>query len=803
MIEFNGFTDKANYALNTAVNMAMSFGHTYVGSEHILCGLLCEENGIAQKILKKQGIVYRDIERNIELLVGRGVPSKLSVSDFTPRSKKILDSSVSFAKSQNQKYVGTEHILKALLSDPECCATMFLRDLGANIVSIYNDCGGKTSRDILISESNSGRQNRSVKINQTLKKFGRDLTELAFSNELDPVIERDAELDRMIQILLRRRKNNPCLTGESGVGKTAVVEALACRIADGKVPDMLKKKRLFSLDISSMLAGAKYRGDFEERVKTVIDEVIKDGNIILFIDELHTIVGAGAAEGAIDAANILKPVLARSEIQLIGATTSEEYRRYIESDAALERRFQPVLINEPDEKTAEKILFGLREKYEAHHNVKISDNAVKAAVSLSSRYINDRFLPDKAIDLLDEAASKKRITSYKSSPEIVMLQEKINILENEKACLISAQNFEQAATLRDELNSLETQLSVINSDRLCGNNIVEEEDIADIVSTQTGIPLNKITSDESERLADIETELSSRVIGQKEAVNAVACAIRRGRSGLQNENRPIGSFLFTGTTGVGKTELSKALADIMFGSEKSLIKLDMSEMSEKHAVSKLIGSPPGYIGYEEGGKLINAVRRKPYSVVLFDEIEKAHPDIFNVLLQILEEGKLTGSDGRTASFRNTIIIMTSNVGAKFLSDNKVQIGFSNEKSLAGNDKFKQELKNIFPPEFLNRIDNIITFNRLSEENMLSICKNMLADLQKRGRKIGLRLSFTDEVLHYLVNLQHDEGYGARPLRRLICSYVEDSLAQAIFDKSFPLGAKITVDVKDDKILFNR
>jgi ATP-dependent Clp protease ATP-binding subunit ClpC len=809
MIEFSDFTEKASKALEEAMNAAMSLGHIYIGSEHILCGLLSTENTVAYLILSKHGVTRIEIIEKIEAVVGKGIPTTLDLRDFTPRSKRIMETAISEARGFDRNFVGTEHLLRAIIKDTECYAVLLLKEMGVNLSAVYNDCAPSEQKNRNDEPNDDGFTNERRKNSKgVLHKYGRDLTELARQKKIDPVICRQDEIERIIQILLRRRKNNPCLIGESGVGKTAIAEGFALRIAEGQIPENIKDKRVFMLDISSMLAGAKYRGDFEERIKNALDEIIKDGNIILFIDELHSIIGAGAAEGAIDAANILKPLLARGELQLIGATTIDEYRKYIEKDPSLERRFQPVTVDEPNEENTLDILFGLRDKYEAHHKVRITDDALKNAVSMSVRYINDRYLPDKAIDLIDEAASCMRLKAFTVSPLVKELENKLIRTEGEKIAAIGAQDFETAAKLRDEEKMLTAELDELRKNikinKGDSNGVVDADDIADIVAKWTGIPLNKLQEDEAKRLSDMESILENRVIGQKEAVSVLAKAVRRGRAGLKNPNRPVGTFIFLGPTGVGKTELCKALAEALFGDENALIRFDMSEYMEKHAVSKLIGSPPGYVGFDEGGQLTKKIRTNPYSVVLFDEIEKAHQDIFNILLQIMEDGTLTASDGRKTSFKNAVVIMTSNVGAKVIGENKQSLGFmgsSNETE----DKKKlvlNELKQVFKPEFINRIDDTIIFNKLSKDDIGKICVNMLDELKKRASALGLELDFDESVIGKLAELGFNDKYGARPLRRVITTQIEDMLAQRIVENNYKSGetVKLEVRVKDEEFL---
>lgn len=790
MIEFSGFTEKANNALNIALKTAMDLGHTYVGSEHILCGLIGEERGAAWLALNKQGVTSDKVRKKIEQMIGCGVPTKLTLADFTPRSKRILESSLTEARSMNHSSVGTEHILKAVLKDADCYGTLILKELGANLNQLNRDCG--TPAESKFRQEDSIRQ---IDKKSGLFRYGRDLTDMARKGLVDPVLCRDKEIEREIEVLLRRRKNNPCLIGESGVGKTAVVEGLAIKIAAGEVPEEMSRKHIFMLDLTSMLAGAKYRGDFEERIKTVLDEVKADGDIILFIDEIHSIIGAGAAEGAIDAANILKPTLARGEIQLIGATTIEEYRRFIEKDSALERRFQPITVDEPSEQATLDILFGLRGKYEKHHGVAISDEAINAAVKLSQRYITDRYLPDKAIDLIDETASRVRIKAFAPSSQIEDAEKTLRQINSQKTSAIIARNFEYAAKLRNkekQLNELISQYRQSAAGNVTGE--VNAEDIAKTASEWTGIPLSRMSADESGKLINLERELGEKVIGQDEAVRAVARAVRRGRAGLKNPQRPIGSFIFLGPTGVGKTELCKVLAKNIFGSEEMLIRFDMSEYMEKHSAAKLIGAPPGYVGYEDGGQLTEKIKRKPYCVVLFDEIEKAHSDVFNILLQVLEDGFLTESSGRRVSFRNAVIIMTSNVGARFITEKKSALGFGSGSGNGDvNEKIMSNLKETFKPEFLNRVDETVVFRKLTKDNIKSICRNMLNELAERAERSGIALEFTEAAVERLSESGFDDAYGARPLRRAITENVEDMLSEEMLNGKLSEGDTAVID----------
>ncbi len=791
MYKFTGFTQKANDALNAAVSAAEELGHAYIGSEHILLGLLKENGGMAYTALNARKITADAVEKIIRASVGTGAPTVLSPADFTPRAKHIIDSAIVQGKSMGHSYIGTEHILMGIIREGSCAANEILSQLGASSQDILSDIskalGNSTSRSNTSGGSAKGQKQSDT---PTLSQFGRDLTAAAMQGKIDPVIGRSKEIERVIQILCRRTKNNPCLIGEPGVGKTAIAEGLALKISTGEVPDLLREKRIVSLDLTGMVAGTKYRGDFEERIKTAIDEVQKNGNIILFIDELHTLIGAGSAEGAVDAANILKPSLARGEMQVIGATTLDEYRKHIEKDSALERRFQPITVGEPSVEEAIDILKGLRDKYEAHHKVKITDEAIESAVKMSSRYIGDRYLPDKAIDLVDEAASRVRLQSFTLPPELKELEEKIKSFAAEKASAVGAQDFELAAKIRDEEKELSQKLESEKrqwkekSSRESGT--VGAEEIAQIVSSWTGIPVAELTREESERLLRMEEVLHERIVGQNEAVNAVARAIRRGRAGLKDPNRPTGSFIFLGPTGVGKTELCKTLAATLFGDENAMIRLDMSEFMEKHTVSKLVGSPPGYVGYEEGGQLTEKVRRRPYSVVLFDEIEKANPDVFNMLLQILDDGVLTDSQGRKVDFKNCIIIMTSNIGAKQICNTVSNLGFSGDASgTLSQSKIKdavmKELRNAFRPEFLNRVDDIIVFSRLSEENIEEIAHRMLAGLSKRLSAMNIDITFDESAAKAAAKAGFDPVYGARPLRRAIQTDIEDRLSELLLE----------------------
>ncbi|MEG6569583.1 ATP-dependent Clp protease ATP-binding subunit [Thermoanaerobacterium thermosaccharolyticum] len=809
MAMFGRFSEKAQKVLYQAQEEARSLYHNYVGTEHILLGLIKEEDGIASRVLKNLGVTYDDIRAKVETLIGMGnVPG--DVVGYTPRAKRVLELSFAEARRFNTNYIGTEHILLGLIREGEGVAVRILMELGVDFNRVREEIVK------MVSEEPSGAANKAQRAKNTntpnLNQFGRDLTDLAREGKLDPVIGREKEIERVIQILSRRTKNNPCLIGEPGVGKTAIAEGLAEAIESGTIPEILKGKRVVTLDMASMVAGTKYRGEFEDRLKNVLNEVIKAGNVILFIDELHTIIGAGAAEGAIDASNILKPALARGEIQVIGATTIDEYRKYIEKDPALERRFQPIMVEEPSVEETIEILKGLRDKYEAHHRVKITDEAIEAAAKLSHRYITDRYLPDKAIDLIDEAASRVRLKTVTAPPEIKELEDKLNMLNKDKEEAIRTQEYEKAAKIRDEEQKIKEQLENLKSkwqqNSLVKDKSVGAEEISQIVSLWTGIPTQKLAQEESERLLHLEEILHKRVIGQDEAVDAVARAIRRARVGLKDPRRPIGSFIFLGPTGVGKTELSKALAEAMFGDESAIVRIDMSEYMEKFSVSRLIGSPPGYVGYEEGGELTEKIRRKPYSVILFDEIEKAHPDVFNILLQILDDGRLTDSKGRTVDFKNTLIIMTSNVGAQLIKK-QTTLGFmpEGEENKASYEKMKEnildELKKSFRPEFLNRIDDIIVFRQLTQDDIRKITDLMIADLNKRLKDNNISLEFTDDAKEELLKEGYDVTYGARPLRRAIQKVVESELSELMLKGEVKSGDKILVKLKDGKFDFTK
>ncbi|MCI8804546.1 MAG: ATP-dependent Clp protease ATP-binding subunit [Clostridiales bacterium] len=808
------FTKKAQQAIEEARKSAAELGQGYVGSEHLLIGLLRADNSVAYKALEQQNVDENDVIEKIGELIGIDSNVIDAPADFTPRTKRVLEKSLQEALNMGTTYIGTEHLLLALIKEEDCVATKILALLNVNGNRLYEDIlsmlgeGENSGGDIPIN-SNSSKSRKNSKTT-TLDKFSRDLTAMAEENKFDPTVGRDKEIERVIQILSRRTKNNPCLVGDPGVGKTAIAEGLAQKIVSGDVPEILKEKRVVSLDLSSMVAGSKYRGEFEERIKKVIEEVEKAHNVILFIDELHTIIGAGGAEGAIDASNILKPSLARGEIQVIGATTLNEYRKYIEKDAALERRFQPVKVLEPSEDDAIEMLRGLRDKYEAHHNVKIKDSAIIAAVKLSNRYISDRYLPDKAIDVLDEAASKVRLKTFTAPPDIKEMEDEINALEKEKEAAIKTEEFERAGSVKKKQDEIKERLKIAKAGWKAKNSedtqVVEEEDIADTVSNWTGIPVRRLQEEEGQRLKNMENILHERVIGQDEAVKALSKAIRRGRVGLKDPKRPIGSFLFLGPTGVGKTELSKALSNVLFGEDDAVIRVDMSEYMEKHSVSKIIGSPPGYVGYDEGGQLCEKIRRKPYCVILFDEIEKAHPDVFNILLQVLDDGHITDAQGRRVDFKNTVIIMTSNAGARSITSPK-KLGFSqsDDSGIQDYEDIKkgvmEEVKRIFRPEFLNRIDDIIVFHPLDRENVKKIARLMFNELKTRVKSnMGIDMSITDQALEKLTETGFDPTYGARPLRRAIQSQIEDLFAENILDGKFKEGGEVTVCVKDGKIM---
>jgi len=812
------FTERAQMALSKAQEAAQEMGHSYVGTEHILLGIASEGEGLGAKVLRDNGLDEAMITELLEKFVGRGAPG-LPAQGLTPDAKRVIELSIIDANRLGHSYIGTEHLLMGILRDPDCAGARLIISTGVDLNKIYTDIVNLFhSSDYRQQAPQAAAAGRSVgrkTETKTLDQYSRDLTAAAQEGQLDPVIGRSREISRVIQILSRRTKNNPVLIGEPGVGKTAIAEGLAQMVTAGDVPEDLRGKRIVSLDLTGMLAGTKYRGDFEERIKAALKETQKAGDVILFIDELHTIIGAGAAEGAIDASNIIKPALGRGEIQVIGATTLNEYRKYIEKDAALERRFQPVIVDEPTEEESIAIITGLRDKYEAHHKLKISDEAVRAAVKMSGRYINDRYLPDKAIDLMDEAASRVRMTTLTAPDDLKAIEKRIDALGTEKEAAIKAQDFEEAARIRDREKAQREELDAArkkwDEKRAGTHKCVTEEDIAQVVSSWTGIPVTSLTESESDRLLHMEDILHKRVIGQNEAVSAVSRAIRRGRVGLKDPKRPVGSFLFLGPTGVGKTELCKALAEAMFGDENAMIRIDMSEYMEKHTVSKLIGSPPGYVGYDEGGQLTEKVRRKPYSVILFDEIEKAHEDVFNIMLQIMDDGVLTDSQGRKVDFKNTIIVMTSNIGARNITDKAKTLGFSGTEVKA--DGFRdveeirglvmKDLKNTFRPEFLNRIDEIIVFHQLSREDIRKIATNMIETVSKRLKAIGIDLDVTDEALDKLAQDGFDPVYGARPLRRTIQSTIEDGAAEKMLEGVLKAGEKAEARVDNGKIVLTK
>ena len=807
------FTNKAQEVLKRAQEAALKLGNKYVGTEHILLGLTLVSDSVAAKALESQGVTYHQVMDKIQSMTG-GTSAYYIPADFTPRAKRVVESSVQEAFRMGTGYVGTEHILIALIRENDNIAVRIMVSLDLNLQRLYDDImnmlGEGEDQNSSACGMNSQGEKQEKSATETLDKFSRDMTALAKKKKFDPIVGRDKEIERIVQILSRRTKNNPCLVGDPGVGKTAIVEGLSQKIAEGNVPDTLKNKRIVGLDLSAMVAGSKYRGEFEERMKKAMDEVKADGNIILFVDEIHTIIGAGAAEGAIDASNILKPALSRGEIQLIGATTLEEYRKHIEKDAAFERRFQPVKVEEPDEQAAVAMLKALRDKYEMHHKVTISDDAIEAAVKLSSRYVSDRFLPDKAIDLIDEAASRLRLKTFSAPDNVAEMEEKLAEMEKEKEAAIKTEEFEKAAEIKRAQDALRAQWKEAKKE--WENNhenqaqVVTREEVAEVVSVWTGVPLQSLQEEESQRLLHLEDTLHQRVIGQSEAVKALAKAIRRGRVGLKDPNRPIGSFLFLGPTGVGKTELSKALAEALFGDEDAMIRIDMSEYMEKHSVSRMVGSPPGYVGYEEGGQLSEKVRRNPYSVVLFDEIEKASPDVFNVLLQVLDDGHITDGQGRKVDFKNTVIIMTSNAGARSIVEPK-RVGFTSmeteEQSYQNMKKnVMEEVRHIFKPEFLNRIDDMIVFHSLTQEDILEIVKLMTKTVSKRIKEnMDITVTFTDKALEKIAEEGYDKAFGARPLRRAIQSRIEDAFAEEYLMGNFKAGDKVSVGLKTNGFLF--
>ncbi|MDF2594508.1 MAG: ATPase domain protein [Clostridia bacterium] len=810
------FTAQAQAAIEYAEQMMAEFRHGYLGTEHLLVGLIHTDNSVAKKALEDYGITEEDLLDKIKEVIGMGQVALVAPKDFTPRVKRIFEVSSQFARQLGTNAIGTEHLLISILKEKTCVGVKLLESLGVNasklLAALIDMLTGGTQK----TEVSFATSNQSVKEGKsttpTLDKYSRDLTQLAREDKFDPIIGRETEIERVVQILSRRTKNNPCLVGEPGVGKTAVVEGLAQKIVGGTIPELLKDRRVVSLDLSSMISGTKYRGEFEERINKVLEEVRTAGDIILFIDELHTIIGAGAAEGAMDASNILKPSLARGEIQLVGATTLDEYRKHIEKDAALERRFQPVQVNEPSEEETIEILKGIKDKYEVHHQVQITSEAISAAVKLSSRYIADRYLPDKAIDLLDEAASKVRLRAYTSPANIKDLEEELLKCSKEKEDAIVNEEYEKAGQIKQKENQIKEKIASAKveweSKHTKNTQIVSEDEIADIVSSWTHIPVKRLAEEEFERLQSMEKILHERVIGQDEAIVAVSKAVRRGRVGLKDPNRPIGSFLFLGPTGVGKTELTKALAEAMFGDENAMIRIDMSEYMEKHTVSKLIGSPPGYVGYDEGGQLTEKVRRKPYSVILFDEIEKAHPDVFNILLQVLDDGHITDSRGRRINFKNTIIIMTSNIGARNIIEPK-KLGFISYEDVSKSyqDMKKsviEEVKRIFRPEFLNRLDEMIVFHPLTTENIREIADVMIKSLLKRITKnVGIEIELTKETLDFLAAKGYNQAYGARPLRRTIQTYIEDKLSDEILDGKIKEGDRVLVNIEGDACTFTK
>lgn len=810
MAMFGRFTEKAQKAILLAQEEAKGLNHNYVGTEHLLLGLVGEDDGVAAKVLSNMGIDLNKARQQVVSAIGYGNYAT-DVLGFTPRTKRVFELSLIEARNLGHNYIGTEHILLGLMQEGEGVAAIILKSMGVDfnkvreeIINMLNDGHNKGNQSYYKGKGPANTPN--------LNKYGRDLNKMAMEGKIDPVIGRSKEIERVIQILSRRTKNNPCLVGEPGVGKTAIAEGLAQKIVEGKIPEVIKDKRVVTLDLSSMLAGAKYRGEFEERLKKAMEEIIQSKDVILFIDELHTIIGAGAAEGAIDASNILKPALARGELQAIGATTLDEYRKYIEKDSALERRFQPIMVDEPSVEDTIKILEGLRDKYEAHHRVKITDEALNSAAELSTRYITDRFLPDKAIDLIDEAASMVRLKSITAPADLKDVEDRLEELSQEKEEAINTQNYEKAAKIRDEEKNLKDELERRKEEWKQQKQSVSTEvgydEIAHVVSTWTGIPVKKLTVEESERLLNLEEILHKKVVGQEQAVAAISSAIRRARVGLKDPNKPVGTFIFVGPTGVGKTYLTKALAEVLFGDENAVIRLDMSEYMEKHSVSKLIGSPPGYVGYDEGGQLTEKVRRRPYSVILMDEIEKAHPDVFNILLQLLDDGRLTDSKGRTVDFKNTVIVMTSNVGATTIKKQKT-LGFAaptNEEK-AEYEKMKEniidELKRTFRPEFLNRIDEVIVFHALNEEHIKEIVGIMIKDLEKRLEKLNINISVTDKAKDYISKKGFDPTFGARPLERAIKKLIEDQLSEEILKGNVSKDDNIAVDFDDEKLAFNK
>ncbi|WP_034328606.1 ATP-dependent Clp protease ATP-binding subunit [Alkaliphilus transvaalensis] len=810
---FNRFTERAQRVIVLSQQFAQQMRHNYVGTEHLLLGLIQEGEGIAAITLKNMGMNLEKAKNKIYHMVGHGTEQG-TLLGFTPRTKRIFELAYAEARNLGHNYVGTEHLLLGLLLEGEGIGTKILLEEGVDlekvrqeVIKLLNGGAGKSPKHPT-AESSKGNVNT-----PTLDQYGRDLNQMASEGKLDPVIGRSTEIERVIQVLSRRTKNNPCLVGEPGVGKTAIAEGLAQAIVEGNVPELLKDKRVVTVDLASMVAGSKYRGEFEERLKKVMEELRQAGNVILFIDEMHTIIGAGGAEGAIDASNILKPALARGELQVIGATTMDEYRKHVEKDAALERRFQPITVNEPTVEDTIKILEGLRDKYEAHHRVKITDDALKAAAELSHRYITDRFLPDKAIDLIDEAASKIRLKTATAPTDLKDLEEKLELLTHEKEEAISIQDFERAAQIRDQEKEIQQELEARKNnwknEHQSNHSIVGPEDIASVVSNWTGVPVNKLQQEESDKLLKLEEILHDRVIGQEEAVKSVSKAIRRARVGLKDPKKPIGSFIFLGPTGVGKTELSRALAEAMFGDENAMIRIDMSEYMEKHTVSRLIGSPPGYVGFDEGGQLTEKVRRKPYSVILFDEIEKAHPDVFNILLQILDDGRLTDAKGKTVDFKNAVVIMTSNVGAHTIKKQKT-LGFiatATDHAKNEHEKMKEnvmeELRRTFRPEFLNRIDDIIVFHGLERDHIGEIIELMLEDLNSRLKALKIQLEVSEDAKVYIADKGFDPQFGARPLKRAIQKLVEDKLSEELLKGTIPEGSRVKLDYVGEELIVKR
>lgn len=808
------FTKRAHDALQFSQQVAGELGHGYVGTEHLLLGLIRGEDSVAARALKNQGVAEKDLIEKLQAITGSGDVTTAEPQDFTPRAKRVIEMSLREALKMGTGYIGTEHLLLALLRESDSIAVKLLISMEVSPQKIYEDIMSMLGEGDKNQDGNPmGKHGRKAGKTDTptLDQFSRDLTVMAREQKFDPIIGRDKEIERVIQVLSRRTKNNPCLVGEPGVGKTAIAEGLAQKIVEGNIPEILKDKRVVSLDLSAMVAGSKYRGEFEDRIKKALDEIRASGNVILFIDELHTIIGAGAAEGAIDASNILKPSLARGEIQVIGATTLDEYRKHIEKDAALERRFQPVKVEQPTEDEAIGILKGLRDKYEAHHQVHITDESIEAAVKLSNRYITDRFLPDKAIDLVDEAASRVRLRTFTAPPNVKELEQKLEELEKEKESAIKTEEFEKAGAIKKKQNEIKQQLEQEKNEwqtrHTKSTQVVTEDEIAEIVASWTGIPVRRLAEEESERLRNMEEILHKRVIGQEQAVQAVSKAIRRGRVGLKDPNRPIGSFLFLGPTGVGKTELTKALAEALFGDENSMIRIDMSEYMEKHSVSKLIGSPPGYVGYDEGGQLSEKVRRKPYSVILFDEVEKAHPDVFNILLQVLDDGHITDAQGRRIDFKNTVVIMTSNIGARNIISPK-RLGFASSDNEARNyedmkKNVMEEVKRLFRPEFINRIDEMIVFHPLSQEHIKEIVSIMVNQLANRIQKnMGITIEISDSAKEHLAKSGFDQAYGARPLRRAIQSKIEDKMAEQILEGKIKEGNHVIINLENEELSFN-